>query len=157
MTSPGILRPVVGGVARRISSASGGPLEKLQRVQADLPREAADFVDRVCQRHGAKVVAGEVDRGYTAVRGWTSTPDHIPLLALPTLCRLADPSDPFVHRLAALLGFRLVPVEESPETIASAIVDSCGLSKKKERGIAAILRGYRNERDSRQGRLWEGE
>lgn len=151
MTPPAAsLRPAADGVTRRVSTASPEPVEKLHR--ANLAHELAEFVERLCSVHGSKAVAVAADRGYTAVRAWVGEPDRLPLLCLPGLLSLADPADPFLPRLAASLGYALVPLDPTPEQLAE-VLERHGLLKRGSLAKAAtVLRGVQS--DHRQGRLW---
>jgi hypothetical protein len=114
--------------------------------------EIADFVDRLCLAHGTERVAAVVDKARSTVRDYVSHPEHLPLVILPELMTLADPDEPFLARLAFALGFRLIPLEPSPEHVAGLLVEAGAITEKKRNAVASILRGMR--RDSRQPRLW---
>ena len=148
-------RPV--GVQKKGSNATAEPLEKLQRAPTpfQMAHEAQEFVDRVCRIHGSKVVATAVDRGYSAVRGWTGNAEHIPLVKLPELLALADRDDPFLDRFMASMGYRLLPLSPTPEQIIAALEEANVLKRGQTKTARRVVRGLR--RDDRQPALWGAE
>ena len=117
-------------------SAGGGRKSKgdtvavFHRVPAfDVQAQAGDFVERLCNLHGSKEVASQLDRGYTAIRRWAGEPERIPLVKAPVLHHLADPADPFWPRLHESMGYRLLPLSPTPEIppIDPAAPDSGGI------------------------------
>lgn len=138
-----------GGVTERDTTASDQPVANRHRLD---PHDAADFVDRICTKHGTEAVGSYLDRGRSAVRQWVADPERIPLLQLAPLLELADPSDPFLRRFAASLGYRLLPLEPSAEAIVAALEEAGVIRRGSATTAQRVVRGL-----SRQGHLWEGD
>jgi len=116
--------------------------------------EIADLVERTALHVGnTKKLASEMRVAGPTIRDWISRPQRLPLCKLPELIHLADPSDPFLSRLAAHLGYRLVPICPTPEEIVEALIEDKAIVPGKERTAHRIVRGL----DRRQAELWGPE
>lgn len=152
MTTSSTLPRGAGGIQRRVAIGSEAEAKVAGESVAfghqlteelDLAQEIADLIDRICTKHGTQKVAAALDRGRSAVRQWVANPERMPLAELPPVLGMADPDDPFLPRLAAYLGYRLQPLNPTPEQIVDALREAEVLVPHKVETATRVVRGLK--------------
>lgn len=130
------------------------PVEKLYRPPGPftIHDEIADLIERTALFVGnTKKLAPLMKVEYVTVRSWIKDGKRFPLWRLPDLIHAANPTDPFLPRLAAHMGFRLSPLHPSPEQVVAALEEANVLKHGQAKTARRVVRGLR--RDDRQALL----